>query len=116
MSPNGRVNVALAGLTTSVLAAFFTLLDSAAAGKLTTKIAEPITVATRQAGRTTTASTATVSGPLPSAELETAPPRPTASTHTIVMTLAFIPFTFSESARLVEHILDCGASPHIPMI
>jgi hypothetical protein len=24
------------------------------------------------------------------------------------MTLAFIPFTFSESARLVEHILDCG--------
>src|ERR1035438_10038832 len=107
MSPTGRVNVALAGLTTSALAVFLTLLDNNAAGRATTNAAEPTTVATRQAGRTTRASATTSRGLLSSdAELEATLPRPTANTQIVVKTLALIPSTFSEPAPFVEYNLS----------
>lgn len=54
----GRVKVARAGASTSVLAVFFTLLDAAANGRAITKMALPTTVATKHIGRTTSASAA----------------------------------------------------------
>ena len=101
----------MAGLDTRVSAVFFTLLDRTAIGRATTNTAEPRTVATKQAGRMTTASVATVRGPLFSdAELEAMLPKMTASTQTVVTSLAFICVTFSDKAGLVEHILGFGSA------
>jgi len=111
ISPIGRVNVALAGLAIRVSAVFFTLLDRTAIGRATTNTAEPSTVATKQAGRITTASVATVRGPLCSdAELDAMLPRMTASTQMVVTSLVFICLTFSDKASLVEHILGLGSA------
>jgi len=108
MSPRGRLNVALAGLTTRAWAVFLTLLDAAAQGRARTNTAEPTTVATRQTGRTTRASAAASTGSVASsAELETTPPRPTASTQIAVNTLALIALTFGDRRGVVEHILRC---------
>src|SRR3989442_5999423 len=91
MSPKGRVKVALAGLTTSVLAVFLTLRDTTATGRLTTKKAAPIAVATRHAGRTTTVSAITTNGSRSSeAKLGVTPPKLSASTHTVVNSLVFM--------------------------
>ena len=57
-SPSGLVKVARAGACTSVLAVFLTLLEVAAKGRAITKMALPTTVATKQTGRTTSASAA----------------------------------------------------------
>jgi hypothetical protein len=57
------VKVALAGDTTMVLAVFLMLFEVAATGRLTTKNNDPNMVTTRQAGRTTTVSVTTASGP-----------------------------------------------------
>ena len=54
----GRVKVARAGASTSVLAVFFTLFDAAANGRAITKMALPTSVAAKQIGRTTSASAA----------------------------------------------------------
>src|SRR2546426_442111 len=106
MSPKGRVKVALAGLTTNVLAVFLTLLERAATGRLRTKTAEPITVAAKQAGRTTTVSAITVNGPLWSyARPGVAAPRLSASTQTEVNSLVFISITIPHGRPSVEQIL-----------
>ena len=57
--------MARAGLTTSVCAVLFTLLDMSANGRLTTKNALPTTVAARHAGRAIIVS-ATIASGLPS--------------------------------------------------
>lgn len=54
----GRVKVARAGASTSVLAVLFTLFDAAANGRAITKMALPTSVAAKQTGRTTSASAA----------------------------------------------------------
>src|ERR1039458_10522921 len=82
----------------------------AATGRATTKTAEPSAVATRQAGRMTTASTVTVSGPLFSdARAVATLPKQIASTQIVVTSLAFISRTFSDTAHPVEHILVSGS-------
>src|SRR5512135_407147 len=100
MSPTGRVNVAHAGLATSVLAVFLTLWENNAAGKASTNTAEPTAVATRQAGRTTRTSAVTSKGLVSSvAKLEAVLPKPTANTQIVVKSLALISPTFSEPPR-----------------
>ena len=75
------------------------LLEIAAAGRLITKNAEPITVATKQPGRTTRTSAITSSGPLSEdATLEVTPPRLTANTQTTVNSLVFIADTIQRHA------------------
>src|SRR5258705_11867608 len=94
MSPKGRVKVARAGLTTNARAVVLTLLEIAAIGRATTKNALPITVATKQAGRTRTTSATTLKGSGSSApKLGLA--QPIASTQRVVNSLVFICFNHS---------------------
>ncbi len=103
MSPKGRVNVAFAGLITRVLAVFLTLPEIAAIGRLTTKNAEPIAVAIRQPGRTSTVSAITVNGSLSSyARQGVAVHRLTARTQTEVNNFVFMPFNILHRAPSVE--------------
>src|SRR5215472_6955928 len=91
MSPIGRVNVAFAGITTRVWAVLFTVFEVAAKGRATTKKALPTMVATRQTGRTMTASATTMAGSaLAAAKLEFVPARQNAARQTKVMNLFFI--------------------------
>lgn len=75
-------------------------------GRLMTKNAEPMTVATRQAGRTNTTSATIAKGSLSSdAKLELALHKLMASTQIAVNSLVFISFTIPQPGPFVERIL-----------
>src|SRR5207249_8906927 len=103
MSPRGRVKVALAGVTTKASAVGFTLLEVAATGRLTTKKTLPTIVATKQSGRTTTASATTIAGSgVVSANVEVVLAIQTVTAQIIVISLVFMVFSYTQRSLIVE--------------
>src|SRR5438094_2917633 len=103
MSPNGLVKVARAGPNTSASADSRTLLEVAATGRLTTKNTLPTTVATKQSGRTTTASATTIAGSgVVSASAEVVLAIQSVTAQTIVINLVFMVFSYTQCSLIVE--------------
>jgi hypothetical protein len=88
------VNVTCAGDTTSVWAVSLTLPDAAANGNATMKNADPITVATKQPGRTSVTSQIEAIAFSSSARLVLTLPRLIKHTHATVNNFALIKFPF----------------------